>query len=180
MLPSASRVHTRAEHALISRSGRRIRRGPIVVHYLPAAAVAPSASASASPAAGAGASDGQAGGPARAGFVVGRAVGNAVTRNRVRRRLREQVRARLPYVAPGTLLVVRALPESAIATSDQLGRALDGALRAMADGSAPAGRPRGERSRSEPARGERPRGGRSRGSRERGESRPVSPPRSVP
>jgi ribonuclease P protein component len=113
MLPSAVRVHARAEHAQISRGGRRVRRGPIVVHYL-VGRPAPNP------------------GPARAGFVVGRAVGNAVVRNRVRRRLREQVRPRLSDVAPGTLLVVRALPESAIASSEQLGRALDGALRAVA------------------------------------------------
>jgi ribonuclease P protein component len=67
--------------------------------------------------------------PARAGFVVSRKVGNAVVRNRVRRRLREQVRTRLDGLPPGTMMVVRALPDSATASSAELGRALDRALR---------------------------------------------------
>jgi ribonuclease P protein component len=62
------------------------------------------------------------------GFVVSRAVGNAVVRNRVRRRLRHLVRDRLDRLPDGTRLVVRVLPAAAVATSDQLGRALDRAL----------------------------------------------------
>ncbi len=56
------------------------------------------------------------------GFVVSRAVGNAVVRNRVRRRLRHLVRDRLPElsVPGGAVLVVRALPDAAGASSDEL------------------------------------------------------------
>ena len=64
-------------------------------------------------------------GPAspQVGFVVSRAVGNAVVRNRVRRRLRHLVRDRLPDLSAlpgGAVLVVRALPDAAGATSDEL------------------------------------------------------------
>ena len=61
---------------------------------------------------------------------MSRKVGPAVTRNRVRRRLREQTRSRLAAMPPGTLLVIRALPESAEASSAELGGALDRGLTA--------------------------------------------------
>jgi ribonuclease P protein component len=73
------------------------------------------------------------------GFVVGRKVGHAVVRNSVRRRLREQARTRLSSLPPGTLLLVRALPGAAGASSAALGKALDGALRKL--GGHPAGVP---------------------------------------
>ena len=66
--------------------------------------------------------------PARAGFVVGRSVGNSVVRHRVIRRLRHLVRDRLGVLAPGSRLVVRALPPAATADSATLGRDLDSAL----------------------------------------------------
>src|SRR6266852_6362202 len=103
MLPARSRVRTPAEHTLVTRSGRRVTRGPIVLHALFGTDGPPA--------------------PPRAGFVVGRNVGNAVTRNRVRRRLREQVRGRLDTVPSGGLVVVRARPSAADATSEDLGRA---------------------------------------------------------
>nr|WP_261567072.1 ribonuclease P protein component [Frankia gtarii] len=106
MLPEGSRVRTRAEHARVGTAGRRIRSGPLVVHSLWTTS----------------------GESPRAGFVVGRRVGNAVVRNRVRRRLREQVRARLGQLPAGTMLVVRALPEAASASSELLGQALGDAL----------------------------------------------------
>ena len=75
------------------------------------------------------------------GFVVSRAVGNAVVRNRVRRRLRHLVRDRLGDVPGGAVLVVRALPDSAGASSDELradlARCLERVLRQAAhDGGA--------------------------------------------
>lgn len=109
MLPPHSRVRSREEHARIGRSGRRYTCSPLVVHAL----------ATDSP------------GPARAGFVVSRRVGSAVTRNRVRRRLREQTRVRLGDLPAGTLLVVRALPAAADASSAELGRALDRCFQAL-------------------------------------------------
>lgn len=67
-------------------------------------------------------------GPPAVGLVVSRAVGNAVTRNRVKRRLRALVAARLDTVPAGSLLVVRAQPAAATASSAELGRDLDGAF----------------------------------------------------
>ncbi|KJE22689.1 ribonuclease P protein component [Frankia torreyi] len=125
-------MRTRGEHARVGTAGRRTRSGPLVVHSLWTTS----------------------GESPRAGFVVGRRVGKAVVRNRVRRRLREQVRARLDRLPPGTMLVVRALPEAASASSEGLGQALDDALaralraRAASDG-------RGDDARAQPARSPR-------------------------
>jgi ribonuclease P protein component len=74
--------------------------------------------------------------------VVSRKVGPAVTRNRVRRRLREQTRARLDGVPNGTLLVIRALPAAADASSVELGRALDRGFAALRSGRPGPERPR--------------------------------------
>jgi len=67
----------------------------------------------------------------RVGFVVSRAVGGAVDRNRVARRLRHLVRPRLQQLPPGTLLVIRALPPAATATSAELAMDLDAVLRRL-------------------------------------------------
>jgi ribonuclease P protein component len=104
----------RVEFDTVVRRGRRAGHGRLVVH----AYAAPTAS----------------GGPAavpRVGFVVSRTVGGSVVRNRVRRRLRHLVRLRLERFAPGTLLVVRALPAAATATSAELAVDLDAALRRL-------------------------------------------------
>ena len=65
----------------------------------------------------------------RAGFVVSKAVGNAVVRHRVTRRLRHLVASRLDALPAGAMLVVRALPPAATATSRELGADLDSGLR---------------------------------------------------
>ena len=74
--------------------------------------------------------------PALVGLVVSRAVGPAVTRTRVKRRLRHLTAQRLERLSPGSLLVLRANPPAATATSAELGadldRALDRALRPAA------------------------------------------------
>jgi ribonuclease P protein component len=49
----------------------------------------------------------------RFGFIVGKTVGIATRRNRVRRRLKAICWQLLPTVAPGTDVVIRALPGSA-------------------------------------------------------------------
>lgn len=67
----------------------------------------------------------------RVGFVVSRAVGGAVTRNRVQRRLRHVVRSRLASLPVGALVVVRALPAAAAASSAELAADLDSALRRL-------------------------------------------------
>lgn len=68
--------------------------------------------------------------PARAGFVVSKAVGNAVVRNLVKRRLRNLIRSRMAGLPPASMIVVRALPPSATAHYEDLGRDLDAALTA--------------------------------------------------
>jgi len=119
MLPARSRVNSRQEHARVGRGGRRFSCHPLVVHALR--------------------TDDP--GPARAGFVVSRKVGSAVTRNRVRRRLREQTRSRLASVPAGTLLVIRALPAAADASSAELGLALDRGLAAVRSARSRPGQP---------------------------------------
>jgi ribonuclease P protein component len=69
-----------------------------------------------------------AGRPPRVGLVVSRAVGNAVTRNAVKRRLRHLLRERLSSLPASGMLVVRALPPAATASSAALGADLDDAL----------------------------------------------------
>lgn len=60
------------------------------------------------------------------GFVVARSVGSAVRRNRVRRRLRHLCGPHLEALEQPTMVVVRALPASAIA-GDELGADLTAA-----------------------------------------------------
>lgn len=57
---------------------------------------------------------------ARFGFVVAKTVGGAVTRNLVKRRLRALAQSNLALIAPGTDIVIRALPESAKADWNKL------------------------------------------------------------
>ena len=65
---------------------------------------------------------------ARVGFVVSKAVGGAVVRTRVKRRLRGVLAGRLDRLPAGSLLVVRANPAAALATSDELARSVDRVL----------------------------------------------------
>lgn len=65
------------------------------------------------------------------GFVVSKAVGTAVIRHRVSRRLRHLMRDRLSALPAGTLVVVRALPAAADASSRELGTDLDAAMRKL-------------------------------------------------
>lgn len=48
--------------------------------------------------------------PPRFGFIVAKNVGKAVTRNTVRRRLKAIAHELAPFTAPGTDVVIRALP----------------------------------------------------------------------
>nr|WP_272955933.1 ribonuclease P protein component [Actinopolymorpha rutila] len=106
VVPARHRMRRPADFATAIRRGRRSGRSTLVVHL----------ALTTDPA------------PARVGFVVSRAVGNAVVRNTVRRRLRHLLRDRVAGLSPGTLLVVRALPSAAEASSQRLGGDLDAAL----------------------------------------------------
>lgn len=106
VVPSHHRMRRSVDFATAVRRGRRVSRRTLALHLVLT-----------------GRSE-----PARVGFVVSRAVGNAVVRNTVRRRLRHLMRERLTRVPTGTLLVVRALPSAAEATSERLGREIDTAL----------------------------------------------------
>jgi ribonuclease P protein component len=64
--------------------------------------------------------------PTRVGFVVSKAVGPAVVRNRVKRQLRHLARERMDVLPTGSLVVVRANPAAAGATT--LAADLDSAL----------------------------------------------------
>jgi ribonuclease P protein component len=106
VLPSDRRIRNGDEFGAVVRGGRRASRRTLVVHLLREAGPV----------------------PARAGFVVSRAVGGSVVRHRVVRRLRALVAPRLSALPQGSLVVVRALPPAAEATSAQLGSDLDAAL----------------------------------------------------
>ncbi|MGY1807594.1 ribonuclease P protein component [Blastococcus sp. SYSU D00669] len=112
MLPAQARLRRRPEFTAVVRSGRRVGRPTMVLHYLPQRPAPPGVVAD---------------GP-RAGFVVGRAVGNSVVRHRVTRRLRAVVRDELDRLPAAADLVVRARPEAAEATSERLRRDLAGGL----------------------------------------------------
>jgi len=118
VLPAAARMRRRAEYTAAIRRGRRaFGTGAIVIHLLtPAAEGSALSSTSQTPP------------PSQVGFIVSRAVGSAVVRNRVRRRLRHLMRERLALLPPGSLLVVRALPDAAKRSYAELGAELDTAL----------------------------------------------------
>jgi len=114
LLPAVARLTRREDFATAVQRGRRVGRGGLVVHMAQADAV-----------------DGPALGVTKVGFVVGRGVGGSVVRHRVQRRLRHLMRSRLAALPAGVLVVVRALPASAGATSATLGDDLDVALQRL-------------------------------------------------
>jgi ribonuclease P protein component len=69
--------------------------------------------------------------PFRIGLIVSRPVGNSVVRHRVARRLRAVSADRLARWDAGDLVVIRALPAAARASSQELGTDLDLALTRM-------------------------------------------------
>jgi ribonuclease P protein component len=95
------RVRDRGTFEALRRGGRRARRGPVTVTYLPAGSGEASV---------------------RVAFGVSRKVGNAVVRNRLRRRLRSIVRTldQGPEgLAPGTYLITTR-PDAATASYGRL------------------------------------------------------------
>jgi ribonuclease P protein component len=114
VLPTENRLRRRQDFAEAVRRGRRAGR-PLLVVHLRRETTDPHVPVGSTP-------------PARAGFVVSKAVGGAVQRNLVRRRLRHLVRERLSLLPPGSLVVVRALPDAGGADPAQLALDLDAAL----------------------------------------------------
>jgi ribonuclease P protein component len=90
VLPAAHRLRTPAQFQQITRHGRRVARGSVVVHVL-----VPSSGSEVDPA-------------VRVGLVVSRAVGGSVVRHRAARRIRAAIRPLLPAMPATTMVVVRA------------------------------------------------------------------------
>ncbi|MGH3771541.1 MAG: ribonuclease P protein component [Pseudonocardiaceae bacterium] len=124
LLSAATRLTRREDFATVVRRGRRAACGSVVVHLarvsdhhdVRAGDVPPLVGPKVGP---------------KVGFVVGRTVGGSVVRHRVQRRLRQLMRWRLASLPAGALVVVRALPASAGASSAALGDDLDAALRRL-------------------------------------------------
>jgi ribonuclease P protein component len=114
LLPAVARLTRREDFATAVQRGHRAGRGSVVVHL-----------------ARAGAADGSTLRGPKVGFVVGRRVGGSVVRHRVQRRLRHLMRSRLAALPAGALVVVRALPASAGASSAALGDDLDVSLQRL-------------------------------------------------
>jgi ribonuclease P protein component len=108
VLSPAHRLRTKADFACALRTGRRVPGRLVVLHLALTGADQ----------------------PPRAGLAVGRSVGTSVVRHRVSRRLRHVLRDQLSRLPNGSLLVVRALPSAAAASSSELARALDSGLTA--------------------------------------------------
>jgi ribonuclease P protein component len=106
VLPAAHRLTSGPAFRSVIRDGRRAGSRTLVVHL---------------------AGDPGARDP-RVGFVVSKAVGNSVVRHRVQRRLRHLVREQLPVLPQASLLVVRATPAAATASSRELGADLERCL----------------------------------------------------
>ncbi len=109
MLAAQDRVRSAADFTAVMRRGRRAGASRVVVHLLvpdppDAQDDAPSPASARS----------------RGGLVVSRAVGNAVVRTTVKRRLRHVLASRLGVLPAGSLVVLRANPAAAGATSDEL------------------------------------------------------------
>ncbi len=111
MLNRANRLTSSRLFAPAIRRGRRAGTRTLVLHL----DVSPAEAAEVRPA-------------PRVGFVVSKAVGPAVTRNKVKRRLRHLARERLTSLPGSAVLVIRALPQAATSSYDELGSDLDRAL----------------------------------------------------
>jgi ribonuclease P protein component len=111
VLPRVHRVTTGERFRAAVRHGRRAGSRALVVHVLAGDRAADPLSA-----------------PPTVGFVVSKAVGNAVVRNRVKRRLRHLAAQRIDRLPPGSVLVVRAQPAAATASSACLAADLDQCL----------------------------------------------------
>jgi ribonuclease P protein component len=99
-------MRRRADFTAAVRTGRRASSPSLVLHVAPRDAAD----------------------PARVGLIVSAGVGGSVIRHQVARRLRAVCAGRLGAFGPGDLVVIRALPGAARATSAQLAADLEQAL----------------------------------------------------
>ncbi|MEU4315215.1 ribonuclease P protein component [Nocardia sp. NPDC024068] len=119
MLPEPHRLRRRADFSRTVRRGRRAGKQDLVVHVLTELPDPESGEVTT-----------RFGGP-RFGLIVSKAVGPAVVRHRVARRLRH-ICAELTAEVPTEVdIVIRALPGSAAAGSDELRRQLRSGLRKL-------------------------------------------------
>lgn len=115
MLPKQHRLHRPADFTVVVRGGRRVGRRHLVLHIRRVNDVADAPIA-------------RMGGP-RVGLIVSKGVGNSVVRHRVSRYLRHAVGAVLADVPADVDMVIRALPQSATATTRDLAGDVASALR---------------------------------------------------
>ena len=99
MITGAHRIRSGDDFRRVFKAGVRVRSGHLMAHSL---------------------IDRDDSHAARVGFIVSKAVGNAVRRNQVKRRLREIMRVRREGMDPGTLFVIRALPQASEAEFSEL------------------------------------------------------------
>jgi ribonuclease P protein component len=128
VLPAGARIRRSEDFSLAVRRGRRAGSRTLVVHLLLPDPDPGTSSPTGTDAVPTPTNPRPTHASARVGLVVSRAVGPAVTRNRVKRRLRALTRERLGRLPERALLVVRAHPSAAEASSDVLAAELDRAL----------------------------------------------------
>lgn len=106
MLPVRRRIRRAEDFRAVLRAGIRAASPTVVVHVMTT----------------------DPGRDSRAGFIVGRSVGGSVVRHRVTRQLRHLMATQVEDLAPGTDVVIRALPRSAEASSSDLSADVSAAL----------------------------------------------------
>lgn len=117
MLPARHRMRRSTDFSAAVRSGRRAGRRCLVVHYLetPDELITENS-------------------VAVIGFVVSKAVGGSVVRHQVARRLRAAVRECLSDFPVGSRVVIRANPNAAHASVDELRGDIQSGLRRVSGG----------------------------------------------
>jgi len=123
VLPAAARMTRSRDFEATVRRGRRAPGGRVVAHLAQEIT----------------SGDNQGVSDVRVGFIVSKAVGNSVTRHRVARQLRHILATHLDQLAPGSRLVIRALPGCAESTSEAIDRDVTRALRRLLEGNRPIG-----------------------------------------
>lgn len=117
MLPQQHKFTSPSDFSRTMKRGRRAGTRTVVVHLVDRSSM-PDADVALQ------------GGP-RVGFIVSKAVGNAVIRHRTTRRLRHICAGRFDSLAIPTDLVIRALPAAGTASTSELDRDLNTALRKL-------------------------------------------------